>query len=137
MRSCFYVMGVLTCLPLLAIFVFWFMNGSGNRYDVGRLQGEIQQNVLVGSSKAQIITWLKSKNFTIYRDCFDASHKNKQGDYLNYGNPKNTHVEHDLLGRKNYTRSEIVCAYDVIVTFAFDKNDKLIRSGVREFSACL
>lgn len=137
MKGCFYAIGGLFVLFLAGNFIFWFKNGPGNRYDVSRLKHDIAVNVPVGSTKTQVSSWLKTHGFTIYPYCFDASHKNKNGDFLNYGNPKYKHPLHDLLGRKDYTRSEIVCSYDVIVSFAFDKNNKIIRSGVEELSTCL
>ncbi len=140
MKSCLYTAGILISLPLLAILVFWVLNGPAhglNPYSVARMQSRIQNEIPVGTSKPQVIAWLKANNLKYYPMCFEASHKDRWGNYLNYGNPKYKHVEHDLFVRIERTRSEIVCVYDTDLSFAFDKSDKLIRFGVTENSTCL
>lgn len=122
MKGCFYFAGILACLILCVNGVFWYSNGPGNRYDKNRLRREIATYLPIGSSKTQVKTWLYSNGFDAYQfDIGNSKSKPPQG----------------LGGRKYNTRSEIVCTYDALVTFAFDKNNRLIRASVEELSACL
>lgn len=140
MKSCLHTASVLISLPLLAMLVFLILNGPAHRfssYSVERMQSKIQNEIPVGSSKTQVIVWLKSNNLKYYPACFEASHKDRWGNYLNHGNPNYKHKEHDLFVRIERTRSAIVCIFDTDLTFAFDKNNRLIRFGVTEGSTCL
>ena len=117
-KGCLYFVGCILLIIGAANTVFWYQNGPGNRYDVIRLEREIATDLPVGTKKAEVRSWLTSNDFDVYE--------------MNE-NPAETIVG----GRKYNTRSEIVCSYDALVTFAFDKQDRLIRSGAKEFSACL
>lgn len=122
MKGCLYFAGLLLILILCVNAVFWYRNGLGNRYNKARLRTEIATDLPIGSSKTQVKTWLYSNGFDVYQ--FDI------------GNSKNLQSQ-GLGGRRYNTRSEIVCTYDVIVTFAFDKSNRVVRSDVEELSACL
>lgn len=140
MKSRLYSERILVSLPLLAILVVCVLNGPAHRftlYSVERMQSTIQNEIPVGSSKAQVMAWLKTNHLKYYAACFEASHKDRWGRYLNRGNPNYKHNEHDLGVRIERTRSIIVCSFDTDLSFAFDKNNKLIRFGVTEGSTCL
>ena len=121
MKILLYCAGILLGLFFCINVAFWYFNGPGNRYDVNRLRREIATDLPIGSSKTEVKTWLHFNGFDVYS--FDI------------GSSKNPQPQ-GLGGRKYNTRSEIVCTYDALVTFAFDKSNRLIRSDVKEFSAC-
>lgn len=137
MKGCLYAIVGLFALILVSNLVFWVVSGPANPNSVPRLERAIAAELPSGTGRAQVKSWLIARGFDVYPECFNANYKNKNGGLLNHGDPNYKHSLHDLGGRKYRTRSELVCSYDVIVSFAFDDNQRLIRSGVQELSACL
>ena len=123
MKGCLYALGILAVLYVAVTLVFWYRGGPGNRYDVSRLQTEIALDLPVGTPRIQVKKWLTSNGF----DVFPFGLKGAKTSPQSVG----------LGGRRYNTRSEIVCTYDVVLTFAFDGKNRLIRSSAEELSACL
>ena len=116
-KGCFCLAGLLFLAIVIAQTTFWYQNGPGNRYDVARLKREIARDLPIGSSKTKIKSWLVSNGFDVYE--------------------QNANSPTAILGGRRYdTRSEIVCTYDALVTFALDGKNRLLRSDVEELSAC-